>query len=106
MTFFTSHTTPLYGPAWSPHSAAQYIGTCIFLIALAAFFRTLLALRSTFDDRWATRAFRRHTALLLSKGIGREGDTTGGTRRRPWEVNEAVARALLDTLVMGVSYLL
>ncbi|KAK3074101.1 ubiquitinyl hydrolase 1 [Teratosphaeriaceae sp. CCFEE 6253] len=102
MVFFTASNTPLYSSAWSPSSVSQYAGTCIFLIILAAVFRGLLALRCNFTAFWT-----RWTRRQARQGLRYEGDKgCGGQARRPWRVNEAASRAMLDTVLAGVSYLL
>ncbi|KAJ4299998.1 hypothetical protein N0V90_005246 [Kalmusia sp. IMI 367209] len=100
MTFFTSTTTPLFSSAWTPTSTGQYAGTCIFLIAFAAIFRALLAIRFNFD------------AVMNSVKHGRGDDQVYlytdeiKKARRPWKANEAVALGAIDVLVGGVGYLL
>ena len=105
MTFFTSTVTPLYSKAWTPDSSGQYAGTCIFLIILPIIFRALIAARSNFPGLLASFAARNDTGIL------REHPDTHDWKfdhvpHRPWRVNEALLRAVLDTLLAGVSYLM
>lgn len=58
MSFVVSTATPLFSTAWRPASLAQYVGTCVFLIALSVVFRFLLAWKSVLELRWARRARR------------------------------------------------
>ena len=112
MVFFTSTSTPLYSKAWTPSSTGAYAGTCIFLIALTVVLHTLLAVRSNLPAvlGWATH--RSQTDILRSdydKISGGQGLVAGPVKtaaQRPWRINEAVTRALLDTVVAGVAYLL
>jgi copper transporter 1 len=100
MVFFTSTTTPLYSKAWTPSGAGTYAGTCIFLIALSFVFRGLLALRFRFSELWARRSnesWKKTTDLELG-AVSR--------MREPWRINKALVRAILDTVLAGVSYLL
>lgn len=106
MTFFTSTSTPLYSEGWTPRTTGQYVGTCIFLIVLAAIFRGIIALRANFAAILALHAYRRDTSILRRE---RDDDVKLGllaTAKRPWNINEALARAVLDTVLAGVSYLL
>lgn len=101
MVFFTSTGTPLYSKAWTPGSAGTYAGTCIFLIVLAFIFRGLLALRCRFTELWnrsTVNDFWRNTSDLE---LG-----AAGQKREPWRINKALTRAILDTILAGVSYLL
>jgi len=101
MVFFTSTKTPLYSEDWAPHGAGQYAGTCVFLIALAFVFRGLLALRVHFPLLWNRRRSveDRKDTKDLEWGAADQA-------REPWRVNKALARAILDTILAGVSYLL
>ncbi|USP80905.1 Ctr copper transporter [Curvularia clavata] len=100
MTFFTSTTTPLFSLSWTPHTAGQYTGTCIFLIALAAIFRALIAVRFNIFD-----------ILAYVKGYPEDmgfegGEKDKGERERRWRAAEAFWVAGLDVGIAGVSYLL
>jgi copper transporter 1 len=101
MTFFTSTETPLYSKDWTPSGAGQYAGTCIFLIVLAFIFRGLLAFRTRVPILWDRRSsgeYQTDAKDLESGSIDRANE--------PWRVNKALARAILDTILAGVSYLL
>jgi len=100
MVFFTSTKTPLYSEDWTPNGAGQYAGTCIFLIALAFIFRGLLALRS-FPAPWDRRS-----SVESAKDMKDPEWSAADRVREPWRVNKALARAILDTILAGVSYLL
>ena len=101
MVFFTSTRTPLYSQAWTPAGAGAYAATCVFLIALAFILRGLLALRVRFSELWnrskGNDAWKNASDLEL--GMDRQ-------RREPWRINKALVRAILDTFIAGVSYLL
>lgn len=107
MTFFTATTTPLYAESWTPTNSGQYVGTCIFLIALAALFRGIVAIRTNFSALLLRWSWKRETSILR-----KDFESSGGKLRlvadrgRPWNINEALARAGLDTVLAGVSYLL
>ena len=100
MTFFIAHTTPLYSNAWIPSTIGQYAGICIFLIALSFIFRGLIAIRCNFQKLFQGTVDYRDTALL------RPDEDDKAASQRPWSVNEAASRAVLDTILAGVSYLL
>ncbi|KAH8894125.1 hypothetical protein GQ53DRAFT_89692 [Thozetella sp. PMI_491] len=50
MTFFSSITTPLFSRSWQPTNTASYAASCIFLVAMAALLRVLIALRPFLDE--------------------------------------------------------
>lgn len=109
MTFFTSIATPLYSDTWTPTSSGQYAGTCIFLIVLSVIFRALLVLRCELPAL-LSRARRFNDTDILRRASS-EGAEEGALKpadvpRRPWNINEALLRAVLDTVLAGVSYLL
>ena len=101
MVFFTSTRTPLYSKAWTPAGAGAYAATCIFLIALSFVFRGLLALRVRFTELWnrSRNVDAWKTASDLELGVGSRA-------REPWRINKALTRAIFDTIIAGVSYLL
>ncbi|KAF2243364.1 hypothetical protein BU26DRAFT_534305 [Trematosphaeria pertusa] len=100
MTFFTSTSTPLYSAAWTPSSTGQYAGTCMFLIAFAAIFRALLAVRVNFFQVVARVEHRRTGSLEYPYAADAKLTT------RPWRVKEAVLVACIDVLLAGTGYLL
>ncbi|KAF2763625.1 hypothetical protein EJ03DRAFT_260041, partial [Teratosphaeria nubilosa] len=102
MTFFTSTTTALFSEDWTPQNTSAYAGTCIFLIALSAIFRAILAIRMNFDSVQALLARRRDPAYVLRSADGLGGVAVG----RPWRASEALKWAVLDTVLAGVGYLL
>lgn len=100
MVFFTSSSTPLYSWAWTPDTTGQYAGTCIFLIAFAAIFRALLAVRVRFYDFLALAKHRQYG------GVSSQPLTDAKPISRPWRANEAVMIAMVDVILAGLSYLL
>lgn len=116
VTLFTSTSTSLYSTKWTPSTTAQYAGTCIFIIILAAIFRALYSYRAVQEHRWREVELKRRQIIVSSKkqdddgvGLG-EKDIGAGSRTerrsRPWRISTDVPRALLDTLIAGVGYLL
>lgn len=106
MTFFTSTSTPLYSESWTPNTTGQYVGTCIFLIVLAAIFRGIVAIRQNFSALLVLYNHRKDTSLLRSDSDAKDRWQMVAGSGRPWNINEALARAVLDTVLAGVSYLL
>ncbi|TGO65907.1 hypothetical protein BOTNAR_0073g00320 [Botryotinia narcissicola] len=100
MTFFISSSTPLYSMDWTPSTIGQYAGTCIFLIAFAAIFRALLAVRVHFYQLLAAVDTRR------SGGIVYEPHREEKSIRRQWRAREAILLGLIDVVLAGVGYLL
>ena len=86
--------------AWTPTSAGQYAGTCIFLIVLATVFRALLAIRLNLFKFLAVVTHQRKQDAVY----GYADDTTVDIR--PWRANEAVWIASMDVVLSGVAYLL
>jgi hypothetical protein len=128
-TFYTSTITPLYSSAWAPTSTASYAGTCIFLILLAAIFRGLLALKGWKETAWLDAEFNRRYVVVAGKPskterISQDSDskrmilTENGVEEdvmvvkkrssgaRPWRLSVDPLRAVIDTVIMGVAYLL
>lgn len=100
MTFFVSSSTPLWSKSFTPHNAGEYAGICIFLIALAAMFRLLVAFRVNFYAVLLAYRQNRYKGLIQSHAMEDK------TAQRPWRADEAVMIAALDVVVAGVSYLL
>lgn len=121
-TFFTSTSTPLYTPAWTPKTASQYALTCLFLVILCIAFRALLAARCNLTQLLARVQPRKDDTIEqtsccaeesgvekpLRGDLGhdvatRDRDEVTSGRSRVWEI---LLRALLDTVLAVVSYLL
>lgn len=121
--------TSLYSSAWTPNSAGTYAATCIFLILLAALMRLMLAGKSLLEQRWLDQELKRRYIVVADKNPlgqqlssesfakdmvlsenGREENVTVVQRKkaltRPWRFTVDPVRALLDTVIAGVGYLL
>jgi hypothetical protein len=128
-TFFTSNMTPLYSSSWAPTSTSAYAGTCIFLILLATLFRGLLALKGWKETAWLDAEFNRRYVVVAGKPskaekISQDSDskrmilTENGIEEevivvkkrssgvRPWRLSVDPVRAVMDTVLAGVAYLL
>jgi len=129
MTFFTGTTTPIYSAMWSPTNTGQYAGTCLFLIILAIVFRGLLAMRAWKEAAWLNAEFNRRYVTVAGKlpksqriasdtdskrmiltENGVEEDVMVVKKRsrgiRPWRITTDPIRAVMDTVLAGVAYLL
>ncbi|GAB0135329.1 hypothetical protein EsDP_00003671 [Epichloe bromicola] len=129
MVFQTNKATPLYANSWTPRSAGAYAGTCIFLMVLAVAARLLLAARSIQEARWLDKDLRRryvaaHGKIPLSEDMANDPrakqmtlSANGveetvfvvareGCEVRPWRFSVDPLRAVLDTIIVGVGYLL
>ncbi|KAJ4321089.1 hypothetical protein N0V84_005558 [Fusarium piperis] len=129
MVFQTQRQTPLYSDSWTPESAGAYAGTCIFLAILAIIARCLVAFKTVMEARWLDReAARRYVAvngkLPLAEQIASGPDarrmtlTENGVEEtvvvverkraatRPWRFSVDPVRACLDTVIVGIGYLL
>jgi copper transporter 1 len=107
MVFFTSANTPLYTSAWTPTTAGQYAGTCIFLVILPIICRALLVLRCRFPA-WMARndTYDKAQPLQHPRDDIDECKQQLQTIKRPWSINESLLRGVLDTVLAGVGYLL
>lgn len=129
MTFFTSTTTPFLSSAWTPKSLGGYAGTCIFLIVLATLFRGLLAVKAWKETAWLDAEFNRRYVTVAGKlpkaeRISHDSDSKRmtlsengveedvvvvrkrGMDVRPWRISTDPVRAVMDTVIAGVGYLL
>ncbi|KAK4124967.1 hypothetical protein N657DRAFT_689346 [Parathielavia appendiculata] len=130
--FQTSMATSLYSAAWTPNSTGTYAATCIFLVVLAALFRGLLAFKSWQEHRWLDRELDRRYVVVdgkapLAQNLSRDSLAKNATmvlsengveenvlvvRRkttahaRPWRLSVDPVRAIIDTVIAGVGYLL
>ncbi|KAM0356064.1 hypothetical protein ACHAPU_000458 [Fusarium lateritium] len=129
MVFQTETRTPLYASSWTPTSAGAYAGTCIFLAILAIIARGLVAFKAVQEARWLDQeAARRYVAvngkIPLSEQIASSPDARRMTLSengveetvvvverkqavtRPWRFSVDPVRACLDTVIVGIGYLL
>ncbi|EXJ86404.1 hypothetical protein A1O3_03355 [Capronia epimyces CBS 606.96] len=130
MVFTNTHTTPLFANSWTPSSEGGYAGTCIFLLLLAMTLRLLFAAKAVCEQRWATAARNRRFVLVKGRSteagrIDQDPDAktgslvtaqgveenvkvvqarTGGIV--PFRLSVDIPRAILTTIIAGVSYLL
>jgi hypothetical protein len=114
MTFFTSITTPLYTTAGTPKTPAQYAMTCLFLVLLCIVFRGLLAARGNMPWLLDLISPKKDTPEEVSCCAEEDGlqksfrgeMASGNHDNKPSKVWEILLRALLDTSLAIVSYLL
>jgi len=127
--FKNSMTTSLYSASWTPSTTGQYAGTCIFLIVLGVVFRCILAFKGWQERRWLEAEFNRRYVVVngkppLAENISRDSMSKklvlseNGVEEnvmviqkrtatiRPWRLSIDPIRAVLDTIIAGVSYLL
>ena len=129
MTFFSSTNTPLYSNAWTPQNVGQYAATCIFLIVLAMAFRGLLAVKTWREAAWLDAELNRRYVHVAGKGPAAERISSDsdmkrmvltengveenvmvvkkkGMATRPWRFTVDPVRAVMDTILAGVGYML
>ncbi|KAL0466624.1 Ctr copper transporter [Neurospora intermedia] len=127
--FQNSMTTSLFSARWTPHSTGAYAGTCIFLIVFSAGLRVLLALRNWLEDRWIDAEMKRRYVVVagrktLAERVSNDSlakpmvlSSSGveenvmvvqkhGAEGRPFRLSVDPIRAVLDTVIAGVGYLL
>ncbi|KAI1181304.1 hypothetical protein F4777DRAFT_526806 [Nemania sp. FL0916] len=121
--------TALYSEAWTPSTAGAYAGTIIFLVFLSAFFRALLAAKAVAETRWLDIEMKRRYVVVQGKlpiseqlsqhdlskrmtlsenGVEEDVFVVQRTRQinRPFRLSVDPLRAVLDTIIAGVGYLL
>ena len=114
---------------WSPTNVGEYAGTCIFLIILGIIFRGLLAVKAWKEIAWLDAEFNRRYVSVAGKPTkaerissssdskrmiltenGVEEDVMVVKKRsmgtRPWRITTDPLRAVMDTAIAGVGYLL
>lgn len=131
MVFQTNIQTPLYANSWTPHHAGAYAGTCIFLIALTVIARLLVAFKTRQERIWADKDAQRRYIVVngkepVSERLSRDPDAKSMTMMlsengveervvvverkhspvRPWRFSVDPVRAAMDTVIVGVGYLL
>ena len=127
MVFFTSTSTPLYADNWTPASAGQYAGTCIFLIVLAIILRVLMSVKAWLDIKSLESAMKRRyvvtegagvekiasdanstTGILTTNGLAENVRVVHAPMRtiQPWRFSVDLPRAGIMTVIVGVGYLL
>jgi len=135
MTFVVSTATPLFSAAWTPRTLGQYVGTCVFLIALSFVFRFVLAWKQVLEHRWArAEAARKPVVVVVGGGGGggsseedlnkepqkdekakpsSDGSSSSGSNSssegwsgRPWRFSTELPRAALTVVSTGLGYLL
>ncbi|KAL9074195.1 MAG: hypothetical protein Q9161_002389 [Pseudevernia consocians] len=104
-TLFVSTSTSLYSSKWTPSTTAQYAGTCIFIIFLAAIFRALFFYRTTQEHTWRDAELKRRQFIVSGKKQEDDGARFGekvigagnskGRRSRPWRIRR------FNTTIMG-----
>ncbi|KAL7792635.1 Ctr copper transporter [Trichoderma ceciliae] len=131
MVFQTNVQTPLYANSWTPHNAGAYAGTCIFLIVLTVIARLLVAFKTRQERIWADKNAQRRYIVVngkepMSERLSRDPDAKHMTMMlsengveenvvvvakkhsasRPWRFSVDPVRAALDTVLVGIGYLL
>ncbi|KAH6647000.1 Ctr copper transporter [Truncatella angustata] len=127
--FQNTMATPLYSTAWTPNGVGTYAATCIFLIVLGAVMRGLLAAKTVQESRWLDRELNRRFVAVQGKlpaaeqvssdslakrmtltenGVEENVMVVGkkGLVARPWRLSVDPIRAVIDTIIAGVGYLL
>ncbi|KAG8167168.1 hypothetical protein KVR01_002857 [Diaporthe batatas] len=127
--FHNDIATTLYSEMWTPTNAGTYAATCIFLIMLAAIFRSLFALKAIQENRWLDQELNRRyvvvngrrtlpddlarnslkdNMMLSANGVEEEVMVVKKKHghARPWRFSVDPIRAVIDTVIAGVGYLL
>ncbi|KAI1399881.1 Ctr copper transporter [Hypoxylon fuscum] len=129
MVFQNSMGTSLYSDAWKPSTASAYAGTIIFLIVLGIIFRLLLAGKALAEERWLDTELKRRYVVVQGKlPVAEQVSTDSFSKKmtltengveedvvvvekkkshpRPWRLSVDPVRAVMDTCIAGVGYLL
>ena len=129
MAFFTATNTPLFSEAWTPSTAGQYAGTCIFLIILTILLLAIFTAKTFLEVRAVQSALKRRYVVVASEKtvvdkVADDADsmtgilTTNGVQEdvrvvsapvshiQPWRFGVDLPRAFLMMIAAGVGYLL
>jgi hypothetical protein len=130
MVFTTSHRSPLFANSWTPKTDGAYAGTCIFLLLLAMMLRSLLAVKTICEVKWKSAALNRRYVLVRGRSteagrIDQNPDSKVGSlvtaqgveenvkvvqadtkAAIPFRLSVDVPRAIMTTIIAGISYLL
>ncbi|KAI0847640.1 Ctr copper transporter [Daldinia vernicosa] len=129
MVFQNSITTSLYSDFWTPRTSGAYAGTIIFLVILGIAFRLLLAGKALAEERWLDAEMKRRYVVVQGKlPVAEQVSTDSFSKKmtltengveedvvvvqkkqlhlRPWRMSVDPVRAVLDTCIAGISYLL
>ncbi|CAN9429045.1 unnamed protein product [Alternaria alternata] len=129
MAFFTATNTPLYSEAWTPTTAGQYAGTCIFLIFLSILLRAVFTAKTLLEVRAVKSALKRRyvvvageraviekatddansmTGILTTNGVQEDVRVVSApvSHIQSWRFSVDLPRALIMTVAAGVGYLL
>ncbi|KAI9733390.1 MAG: hypothetical protein M1834_003474 [Cirrosporium novae-zelandiae] len=123
MAFTNSQSSTLFSSDWVPQSTGAYAGTCIFLIALALIYRSLISFKAVVEKRWHDRDVQRRyitvagqtpdaerfqdrqdskEGLLLStNGVAENVRVVKNSSRpiRPWRLSVDLPRACLVVVI-------
>jgi len=127
MTFSLSTTTPLLLSSWRPKNPGEYVASCLFLVALAALTRVLIAIRPVLDAASWRRRPKYHRQGQEHDGDEHEHENNDVKRQLPrpelpasgWRAikvavqdhwgnaapSSRLARAGFDMLIAGLGYL-
>lgn len=107
MVFFNSANTPLYTQSWTPKTAGQYAGTCIFLVILPIICRALLVLRCRFPAMMEKVHARKHADIFAQPPDDIDECKQAQTpHNKPFSIKESLLRGVLDTVLAFVGYML
>ncbi|KAI1775453.1 Ctr copper transporter family-domain-containing protein [Hypoxylon cercidicola] len=117
MTFFLSSSTSLFFKAWTPTTSAAYVGTCVFLVALAIAMRGMLALKPILEKSMWNASVKSEGVLVPDDESGYQKETvppqsaknvynTVYRRWTIWRFKSSLSRAAFELLLATVGYLL
>jgi copper transporter 1 len=129
MAFFTATNTPLFSESWTPSTAGQYAGTCIFLIFLAILLRAIFTAKTFLEINAVKTALKRRyvvvagektalenaaddsastTGILTSNGVQENVRIVSApvSHIQPWRFGVDLPRAFLMMVAAAVGYLL
>lgn len=128
--FQNTMTSTLYVESWTPNSIGTYAASCIFLIGLAAILRGLFAVKAVMETRWLDQELKRRYIVVNGRQSMQEQLSEDNLKQnmmlsangveeqvmvvqkrshhyaRPWRISVDPARAVIDTIIAAVGYLL
>lgn len=114
MSVFQSRmSTALYTTSWTPQSPIAYAATCVFLVVLSVIGRALLAGKSIQEARWLGSNKLGQDKIAKQRGLSEDDKDESffvndqpSRATQPWRLRVDLPRAVLDTVIAAVGYLL
>ena len=105
MVFHSNSIDSLFSTQWTPKNGGQYAGTIIFLVFLGMAFRAIAAGKSALECHWRHKFANKQ--IVMTNNIGeRVAVVDSDIKHMPWRTFVDIPRAIIQTVLAGISYLL